>query len=70
MVSLQKGYPNQLLIYSMKVNIYENEVHWIWVIWANGLKKMQSLTQGRGAETLVFSVPPAALMSVTLVGGI
>ena len=40
--SLRKGNPNQLLIYSMEVNIYigldlEDEVHLIWVIWTSGL---------------------------------
>ena len=48
-VSLQKGTPSQLLIYSMEVSIYiyiyigiftlTMRVHTIWVIWASGLQE-------------------------------
>ena len=58
-------------IYSMKVIIFENEVHLIWVIWTNGLQECKGQPRVR-AQTLVFLVLalPATLMSATLIGGI
>ena len=47
-----------MLIYSMEVNIYENEVHSIWVIWTTAFKNQGQPRVG-GPEFGFFGVVPA-----------
>ena len=76
---------SQLIVYLLNESehIYwildlENEVHSIWVIWTSGLQeckgeaKVGVLGQGRGAETLAFSMlplpaAPAAMTHATFI---